>query len=159
MIKIDIPEFIIINPDTLKSIPYDVGGVYCIYNNENELLYVGKAKELKQRLQSHFSGESVDSNTSRINHLFKYANIFFEECPLNREIYETYIINTFKPLYNKQKCILYKSKFYNLPRFPKKPNKQNLKNRCISITNQGEQCRCIALKNSDKCRFHNKITD
>ncbi|MFO1442822.1 nucleotide excision repair endonuclease [Bacillus sp. Bva_UNVM-123] len=160
MIKIEIPDCITITCENINMLSPSDSGVYCFYSNDDKLLYIGKASELKQRLQTHFSGGSKDNNTSRFNYLIDYAKVFFENCPLKREIYETYMINKMKPLYNKQKCILYKSKYYQLPRYPNKQNKlrnSKNKNRCVAMTMQGEQCKCNVVQGTTKCRIHTKI--
>ena len=41
------------NPDDLKEIP-DEAGVYYFYNEQNDLIYIGKSKNIRTRILSHF---------------------------------------------------------------------------------------------------------
>ncbi|PYZ95355.1 nucleotide excision repair endonuclease [Salipaludibacillus keqinensis] len=77
------------------------GGIFMFYNAEDELLFVGKARKLRQRIKKHF-----DDNVSVIkNHRKEVTKI--EVCiiddPMEREIYETYLVNTLKAKYNVDK--------------------------------------------------------
>ncbi|MFB5932980.1 nucleotide excision repair endonuclease [Peribacillus frigoritolerans] len=78
----------------------DISGIYCIYSEGGKLLYVGKSQCLKNRLSAHFGGYS---NMKDICHMFYYAEIYEMENGADRDIYETYMINKLKPLYNVDK--------------------------------------------------------
>lgn len=82
-------------------IPRDKGGIFLFYNINDELLFVGKARKLRQRVKKHF-----DDNVSPIkNHrdeVYRIDVCIVDE-PMDREIYETYIINTLKSKYNIEK--------------------------------------------------------
>lgn len=84
-------------------------GLYLIYNKEDELLYIGKAKNLYSRIISHLNGSS---NLKDIYHNFYKVKMIFVNDPLYRELYETYMINTLKPLLNVEKVITYRSMRY-----------------------------------------------
>lgn len=83
------------------QIPRDKGGLIMFFNRENELLFVGKARKLRQRVKKHF-----EDNVSPIkNHREEVVKIeiFFVEDALDREIYETYAINKLVAKYNVDK--------------------------------------------------------
>ncbi|MFX3673079.1 MAG: nucleotide excision repair endonuclease [Paenisporosarcina sp.] len=83
------------------QIPRDKGGIIMFFNRENELLFVGKARKLRQRVKKHF-----EDNVSPIkNHREEVSKIeiFFVEDALDREIYETYAINKLVAKYNVDK--------------------------------------------------------
>jgi len=83
------------------QIPRDKGGIIMFFNRENELLFVGKARKLRQRVKKHF-----EDNVSPIkNHREEVTKIeiLFVEDALDREIYETYAINKFVAKYNVDK--------------------------------------------------------
>lgn len=81
------------------------GGIFMFYNAKDELLFVGKARKLRPRIKKHFE----DSVSPMKKHRDEVAKI--EVCivddPVERDIYETYIINRKKSKYNVDK------QFYN----------------------------------------------
>lgn len=83
----------------------DKGGFFMFYNDKDELLFVGKARKLRPRIKKHFE----DSVSVMKNHRDEVAKIeiYLNEDPVEREIYETYILNKFKAKYNVEK-VLYK---------------------------------------------------
>ncbi|WP_042464148.1 nucleotide excision repair endonuclease [Neobacillus dielmonensis] len=79
-------------------IPRDKGGIFMFYNHNQELLFVGKARKLRQRIKKHF-----EDNVSPMKmHRDEVARIdvCIVDDPAHREIYETYIINELKAKYN-----------------------------------------------------------
>ncbi|MEK8129062.1 nucleotide excision repair endonuclease [Paenibacillus filicis] len=83
----------------------DKGGIFMFYNAKDELLFVGKARKLRPRIKRHFE-DTVSVIKDHRDEVSKIAVCLVEE-PLDREIYETYIINTLKAKYNIDK-VLYK---------------------------------------------------
>ena len=86
-------------------IPRDKGGMILFYNDEGELLFVGKARKLRQRVKKHF-----EDNVSPLKEYRDEVNridIMYVEDPMEREIYETYLINTLHAKYNVDK-VFYK---------------------------------------------------
>ncbi|MEK3884365.1 nucleotide excision repair endonuclease [Paenibacillus sp. PL2-23] len=77
------------------------GGIFMFYNDKDELLFVGKARKLRQRIKKHFE----DTVSPMKNHRDEVAKI--EVClvddPMEREIYETYIANKGRAKYNPDK--------------------------------------------------------
>ncbi|MDQ6423612.1 nucleotide excision repair endonuclease [Paenibacillus sp. LHD-117] len=86
-------------------IPRDKGGFFTFFNDKDELLFVGKARKLRPRIKKHFE----DSVSVMKNHRDEVVRIevYVNENPVDREIYETYILNTHRAKYNVDK-VLYK---------------------------------------------------
>lgn len=79
-----------------KNVP-SKPGIYQFYNSEKELLYVGKAANLKTRIKAHLSGKS---NTHLFYEDFHHVRVYCLSDPADRELLETYMINKLKPKYN-----------------------------------------------------------
>ncbi|MED1472157.1 nucleotide excision repair endonuclease [Bacillus salipaludis] len=86
-------------------IPRDKGGIILLFNAEDQLLYVGKARKLRPRVKKHFE-DTVSPIKSHRDEVYKIAVSVIED-PLEREIYETYIINKQHAKYNIDK-VFYK---------------------------------------------------
>jgi hypothetical protein len=82
-------------------IPRDKGGIILFFNKNDELLFVGKARKLRQRVKKHFEDNVSPMKDHRIE--VSRIDICLVEDPMEREIYETYIINTMKARYNTEK--------------------------------------------------------
>ncbi|WP_442599727.1 nucleotide excision repair endonuclease [Neobacillus sp. D3-1R] len=83
----------------------DKGGIIMFFNADDELLYVGKARKLRPRVKRHFE-DTVSPIKNYRDEVYKIAVIHVES-PMEREIYETYIINTLEAKYNTDK-VFYK---------------------------------------------------
>lgn len=83
------------------KIPRDKGGIFMFFNKENELLYVGKARKIRQRIKKHFE-DNVSPIKNHRDEVHK-IEIFEVEDPMEREIYETYAINLLRAKYNVEK--------------------------------------------------------
>lgn len=68
------------------------------YNNNQELLFVGKARKLRQRIKKHFE-DTVSPIKMHRDEVTKIEVCVIDD-PVQREIYETYIINELKSKYN-----------------------------------------------------------
>ena len=79
------------------QIPRDKGGIFMFYNIHDELLFVGKARKLRQRIKKHF-----EDNVSPVKHhrddVYKIEVCVVND-PMERDIYETYAINTLQSKY------------------------------------------------------------
>lgn len=83
----------------------DKGGIFMFYNEQEELLFVGKARKLRPRIKKHFE-DTVSVMKDHRNEVTKIEVCMVED-PVEREIYETYIINELKSKYNVDK-VFYK---------------------------------------------------
>lgn len=120
MIKIELPKpdvvirqrEQVIKPGDVEIKPYygfidfhkitrEKGGLFFLYNKENELLFVGKARKIRQRIKKYFDGNVAPLNNHK--HEVHKIEIYEIEDPMEREIYETYAINTFRAKYNTEK--------------------------------------------------------
>ncbi len=87
------------------QIPRDKGGIFLFYNLHEELLFVGKARKLRQRIKKHFE-DNVSPIKNHRNEVDR-IDICLVEDPMEREIYETYLINEKQSKYNIDK-VFYK---------------------------------------------------
>lgn len=85
----------------LHKIPRDKGGIILFYNINDELLFVGKARKLRQRVIKHLE-DNVSPLKKYRDEVYRIDVIFVEDAT-ERDIYETYIINKFKAKYNIEK--------------------------------------------------------
>lgn len=68
--------------------------LYKFYNKDNELLYLGKTKNIKERFNTHRATQTWWDEVTKI----EYAKL---SSGLEMSIYELYLINLLKPKYNK----------------------------------------------------------
>jgi len=73
------------------QIARDKGGIIMFYNKEEELLFVGKARKVRQRVKKHFE-DNVSPIKDHREQVTK-IKIFYVDDAMEREIYETYAIN------------------------------------------------------------------
>ena len=83
------------------KIPRDKGGIFMFFNADNDLLFVGKARKIRQRIKKHFE-DNVSPMKNHRDEVHK-IEIFEIEDPMEREIYETYAINVLRSKYNVDK--------------------------------------------------------
>lgn len=87
------------------KIPRDKGGMILFLDAKEDLLFVGKARKLRQRVKKHFE-DNVSPIKNHRDEVYKIAVIYVEDS-MEREIYETYIINALQAKYNIDK-VFYK---------------------------------------------------
>jgi len=87
-------------PQDFEQLP-EKTGVYYFYNQMKQVIYVGKAVNLKKRVASHFSGHNV--NAQRQNFLKDIYGISFEVCAteLMALLLECDEIKRLWPMYNR----------------------------------------------------------
>jgi excinuclease UvrABC nuclease subunit len=84
-------------------IPRDMGGIFMFYNDNDELLFVGKARKLRPRIKKHFEDtvSVIKMNRDEVTKI----DVCLIGDPVHREIYETYIVNELKAKYNVDKVL------------------------------------------------------
>ena len=85
----------------ILSVLPDSPGVYQFFNSQNEIIYVGKAKNLKKRVSSYFNKEHYDNNklkvlVKKIEHI-EYVVVQTESDAL---LLENNLIKKYNPRYN-----------------------------------------------------------
>lgn len=85
----------------LHKIPRDKGGIILFYNINDELLFVGKARKLRPRVKKHLE-DNVSPLKDHRDEVYR-IDVSIVDDPMERDIYETYIINTLKAKYNVEK--------------------------------------------------------
>lgn len=85
--------------EQLKKLP-DNPGIYLFYNTEKELIYVGKATSLKNRVKSYFIGKRYSRPIENMIH--EVVNIKWKETDsvLEAVILESICIKKYQPKYN-----------------------------------------------------------
>ncbi|PSL42499.1 DNA polymerase-3 subunit epsilon [Chitinophaga niastensis] len=99
-------------PEQVKTLP-DIPGVYYFHNEKGKVVYVGKAKDLKKRINSHFTGNST--SRQRQNFLRTIHSITYQETAteLMACILESVEIKRLWPVYNySQKRVEFRYGFY-----------------------------------------------
>lgn len=99
-------------PEQVKSLP-DRPGVYYFHDQKGKVVYVGKAKDLKKRVNSHFTGHST--SRQRQNFLRTIYSITHQETAtdLMACILESVEIKRLWPIYNSaQKRVEFRYGFY-----------------------------------------------
>ena len=110
MLKLPELDFSEITPIYLfENIPRNSSGIYLLYDDNLELMYVGKAKYIKDRVSQHYFARGV--NEDKINKHYSYYSYALVEDPVDRDIYETWYINILKPKLNRDKVYTYKSSY------------------------------------------------
>jgi len=85
--------------EALEEIPNKTG-VYKFYNDVNQLIYVGKSKQIRKRVDQHLRNNKTIKGTTMMNEI---ARIEFEltGSELIALLYESELIKAHKPLYNR----------------------------------------------------------
>lgn len=113
MIKIKPPKFSFAGDKESINHIKNMGGIYLFYgidDMQDHLLYIGKAEFLRSRIQQHYSGHS---NMKDVSHNFGTVIGFYCDDPVERAIYEIYLINDLKPLLNVEHVYTYESQRYS----------------------------------------------
>ena len=86
----------------LNSLPTDPG-IYKFLNSTKEVLYIGKAKDLKKRIKSYYAKtKSQSQKVRRLNSESVYLEITITPSELEALLLEQHLIKEEKPKYNVQ---------------------------------------------------------
>jgi len=75
-------------------------GVYILKDNKGKVLYVGKAKNLKNRLKSHFQHDESDQRKAKMIELVKDFSYIVTSNELEALVLEANLIKQYKPPFN-----------------------------------------------------------
>ncbi len=75
-------------------------GVYRMYSDSNEILYVGKAYNLQKRLQSYFQKNNLPRKTALLMHQVHHIEVTVTQTENEAFILENTLIKRHKPRYN-----------------------------------------------------------
>jgi excinuclease UvrABC nuclease subunit len=85
----------------LHKISRDKGGMILFYNINDELLFVGKARKVRQRVKKHLE-DNVSPLKKHRDEVHRIDVIHVDDA-MERDIYETYMINKLQAKYNVDK--------------------------------------------------------
>ncbi len=83
----------------LKNIP-NLPGIYKFFSAKNEILYVGKAKNLKKRIESYFLNKTHDKKTSNLVALMCSIEVIPVVSEFEALLLEAKMIHDYQPKYN-----------------------------------------------------------
>src|SRR6476659_1255672 len=81
---------------TIPSYP----GIYKYYDSSNELLYVGKAKNIRKRVSSYFSKTFTNYKTHELVHRIRKIEFTIVNSEQDAFLLENSLIKNFQPLFN-----------------------------------------------------------
>ena len=98
----------------IEALP-ETPGVYVFYNKKNIVLYVGKSKNISERVISHFSGDGL--STKHLTMIKDISRVDFVQTAgeLGALIRETQMVKKLNPIYNRQ--LREKKRFYVIVRY------------------------------------------
>lgn len=91
---------LLLDPCKIRKLPEEPG-VYYFYNQESELIYIGKSKNIRNRVSSHFSSSAQGKDLKMCSQV---ADVGFESTgsELVALLKESFEIKHHKPLYNRR---------------------------------------------------------
>jgi excinuclease ABC subunit C len=81
----------------IKEAP-ELPGVYIVYNAEGQIIYIGKAKNIKSRLKSHYG--ALDKKTQILVRTAEKISFILCESEMEALILEGELINLYTPIFN-----------------------------------------------------------
>ena len=83
----------------VKTFP-DQPGIYKMYNKEGEIIYIGKAKNIKSRVSSYFSKQAIDIKTQLMVAQIVTIEYILTDTESEALILEKQLIKKYQPKYN-----------------------------------------------------------
>ena len=102
--------------DELNLVPH-LPGSYQMYNKDNVIIYVGKAKDLRNRLSSYFNGKNTGKTAKMVSEIDRFEYIVTNS-ELEAFILELNLIKKYDPRYN---ILLKDDKSYPYIEYIRKP--------------------------------------
>lgn len=98
MINIEEPEsYTRITVREVETFRLHEAGVYYLENHHGEVIYIGKTGNFRRRLREHLRGRG--NSAAFCNHI-NTVRLYEIKDEYQREMYETFLINKYKPYYN-----------------------------------------------------------
>jgi DNA polymerase-3 subunit epsilon len=88
-----------VSQDVLDSLP-ETYGVYQLYGKENEMLYIGKSKNMQKRILSHFSQASYTERSQKLSQEVYRIETIQTAGELGALLVESQYLKKHQPLYN-----------------------------------------------------------
>ncbi len=85
--------------EILQTLPSEPG-VYRYYDEHNTIIYIGKAKNLKNRISSYFVNKHQDNKTKRLVQLIKHVEFTIVHSEFDALLLENTLIKQFQPRFN-----------------------------------------------------------
>lgn len=85
--------------DILHALPTQPG-VYRYFDEQNTLIYIGKAKNLKNRISSYFSTKHQDNKTKRLVQLIRRVEFTIVHSEFDALLLENTLIKQYQPRFN-----------------------------------------------------------
>ena len=85
--------------ETIAKMP-ESPGVYLMKNHQGEIVYIGKARSLKARVRSYFSGGDTRPFVQRLSKILAEIEVILTDTEAGALILENNLIKTHKPRYN-----------------------------------------------------------
>ena len=85
--------------EILQSLPTQPG-VYRYFDEHNNLIYIGKAKNLKNRISSYFINKQQDNKTKRLVQLIKHLEFTIVHSEFDALLLENTLIKKYQPRFN-----------------------------------------------------------
>lgn len=85
--------------ETIKLVP-DQPGCYLYYDKDGEIIYVGKAKNLKRRVYSYFHKQHDSVKTTVLVSQIEKLEYIITDSEVEALILESHLIKKHKPRYN-----------------------------------------------------------
>ncbi len=87
--------------EKIKGIP-QLPGIYKMKDSDNNIIYVGKSKNLNARVKSYFSAQHEWSKIKRLVFHIKDIDFIVTDTHIEAQLLECALIKKLKPLYNSQ---------------------------------------------------------
>jgi len=85
--------------ELLPTLPTEPG-VYRYFDEDGQLLYIGKAKNLKNRISSYFTNKHTDNKTRRLVQLIKRVEFTIVHSEFDALLLENTLIKQYQPRFN-----------------------------------------------------------
>lgn len=90
-----------ITPERINSVP-NCPGIYRFYGDEGKLLYIGKSKQLRERIMSHFNASPVSARNQRLHSQIRDLDWQCTAGELGALLKENQAIKKEQPLFNRR---------------------------------------------------------